>query len=354
MGPASAQDGIFNETFEAVPDPSQEPAREFGFREGSFVAAPILFEDPTVGTGLALGAGYLYQTDELSSTSYVGLAGFGTSNGSSGYGLAGAANFDENRWKLSFLGAEAEVFYDLFISSLRLPLRQEGTLARLTAAYGFTPQLSLGFGVQNLDTKIAVDGKGTIPQELLPAGKLEVFKFSLAGDWDRRNDSLFPTEGGLLSLDVARGESKELFDDGYNKAVLIYDHFFNIRASDVLAVRLAGCAVSDSAPFFDACLLGGTDAFRGFPSTEFIGEELASVQVAYRGRIGPRFGYEVFAGTGRVFNRLGFARDTAWRRAGGIGARFRLSRKFPFDYSVDVSLNDDGEQLLYVYVGQRF
>ena len=136
--------------------------------------------------------------------------------------------------------------------------------------------------------------------------------------------------------------------------MITFDQFIPVREDDVLAFRLAGCGATEDAPFFDACSLGGTDSFRGFPSTRFIGSELASFQIAYRGRLTDRLGYEVFAGAGEVFNRFGSETDTNLRKAAGIGGRFRLSRKFPFDYSVDVSYNDESEALLYAYVGQRF
>jgi hemolysin activation/secretion protein len=112
--------------------------------------------------------------------------------------------------------------------------------------------------------------------------------------------------------------------------------------------------VSDRTPFFLACSLGGSDAFRGYPSTENIGDSLASFQLALRGNLVWRFGYAVFAGVGNVaddFSAIGKAEPLA---AGGLGVRFRVSRKYPVDFSVDVAVNRQEETTTYIYVGQRF
>jgi outer membrane translocation and assembly module TamA len=78
------------------------------------------------------------------------------------------------------------------------------------------------------------------------------------------------------------------------------------------------------------------------------------VQAEYRGRLARRLGYVVFAGAGSVGSDLGDAISSSYHVAGGVGARLRLSRKFPLDYAIDVSINDQAENILYVSVGQRF
>ena len=46
--------------------------------------------------------------------------------------------------------------------------------------------------------------------------------------------------------------------------------------------------------------------------------------------------------------------DGMFIAAGGFGLRYRVSKKFPVDFSVDGSWNDEHEGLLYISVGQRF
>lgn len=105
---------------------------------------------------------------------------------------------------------------------------------------------------------------------------------------------------------------------------------------------------------FLGCSLGGSDNFRGYPSTQYLGDSLASLQLALRGHIAWRFGYAVFAGVGGVGDQFGGLGDTGPLTAAGAGLRFRVSRKFPVDFSIDVAVNQDEETTTYVYVGQRF
>jgi hypothetical protein len=74
----------------------------------------------------------------------------------------------------------------------------------------------------------------------------------------------------------------------------------------------------------------------------------------HRHRSGYRLGYALFAGVGRVADDFSSLSDTDDLSAAGVGVRYRVSRKFPVDFSVDVAVNTDEESTTYIYVGQRF
>lgn len=157
-----------------------------------------------------------------------------------------------------------------------------------------------------------------------------------------------------MTLDAYQGEITGEVGSDYSKAVLQGSYFRpGFRAGDVLGMTATGCLASDKAPFFDACSIGLTDGFRGFSVTEYIGESLISAQVEYRGRIGgSRFGYVAFAGAASVGGTQ--TSSAGSHGAVGVGARYRLSKDFPVDFSVDATLNTDGEELYYIFVGQAF
>ena len=104
---------------------------EFGFRNGSLVVAPIPFSSPLIGSGLALGAGYLFTTDKTSDSSYIGIAGLRSDSGSIGYGAAANVSFGDNRWRLGGLVARADADYDLYLhlggGTQTIPINQTGT-----------------------------------------------------------------------------------------------------------------------------------------------------------------------------------------------------------------------------------
>ncbi|MGV6849495.1 MAG: BamA/TamA family outer membrane protein [Marinibacterium sp.] len=325
-----------------------------GFGDGSLIVAPIPFSNPMIGSGLALGAGYLFQLDAESDRSVLGLGAMKSDNGSQAYGLSASVAFGSNRWQASLLAARADLSYDLITPAARIPLDQTGDIARLTLAYGLTPDLSLGLMGRYLRTDISPSAAIGLPPPLQLDADLSVATVGLTGEYDRRDDDLYPTSGSRLYLSVAHNEVIDGLARGktYAKAYATWDLFRPIGSRAVLAVRLAACAAAPDTPFYDECSLGGTDAMRGFNVTRFLDNRLLSAQIELRARITKRLGGVVFAGTGAVgpaFDSLG---DPG--TAGGIGLRYRVSKKFPVEFSVDVSHNSLDEQLLYIYVGQRF
>jgi outer membrane protein assembly factor BamA len=331
---------------------------DVGFGNGSFILAPIPFQNPAIDTGLALGGAYLF-SNPGSSTSSVGLGGFRTTNGSQGYGLGFNLNFGKDRWKTSLLLGDVDVNYDLYVLGIPVPINQTGRGARAEVQYGVGHDLFMGVGLGYATTTIAPDFNGSLPDPIKLDADLEIASLSLLVNWDRRNDTYYPTAGTLVSGNLAHAvitsaRNPSPNDRRYSKAVATASGYKKVLKNGVFAWQAAACQAGAEAPFFDSCSLGGTDNFRGYSPTEFIDNGLFSLQAEYRGILVGRFGYVAFAGAGAVGNDFGAAIGGSYHGAAGVGARFRLSKKFPLDYSVDVSYNDADEKLVYVYIGQRF
>lgn len=333
-------------------------ANELGFKHGSIIVAPVPFKSPAIGAGLALGGGYLFKSDAESSTSAIGGAGFKTENGSKGFGLGFNLNLDSDRWKTTFLLGSVDLNYDLFIKGKPVSLKQSAKVVSAKVLYGATSDISLGAALSYAKSTIKSGSAAILPPSLSPQLDLEILRVGMIGEFDRRDNTYYPTSGilasGELSYGIVTGGAFRSRERDYTKGVFKVAHYLPVFREGVFAWQAVGCAASDKAPFFDACSLGGTDGFRGFSPTEFIDDALFSVQAEYRGRISRRLGYVAFAGVGSVGSDLGNALTSGYRLAGGIGARLRLSKKFPLDYAIDISLNDRGENVLYVSVGQRF
>ena len=194
-GPAPAQD-IIDGQVKLIP---RQESVTIGFTNGSFVAAPIPFRNPTIGTGLALGGGYLFKDEATSATSFLGAGGFRTDNGSYGYGLTGNVVLGDNRWKMSAFLGQVELTYDLYTALGIAEIDQSGSVAKVELAYGVTPELSFGVIGRYLDTTINSDR--SVPAEILAdLGDATVTGIGLSGDLDRRDDTIYPTDGTHLSL----------------------------------------------------------------------------------------------------------------------------------------------------------
>ena len=327
-----------------------------GFGNGSVIVVPIPFSDPTIGSGLTLAAGYLFTIDEGSKPSLIGLAALRSSNGSEAYGGAASFAFDNNRWLIKSLYAKANINYDLFTPIGRLPITQEGDLGRLELSYGFTPDISAGIAVRYLNTSISPDGLGLppIPPPFDRFLNMEIVTPALVANWDTRDDTIYPTKGFNLNFEASHSYTLEGITGDYSKSFVNFTQYFNPAPNGVIAARVSTCAASQETPFFDQCSLGGTDAFRGFPVTQFLDFRSASLQVEYRHQFTKRIGAVAFGGVGQTGDSFSDLSDGGTHSAFGLGARYRVSKKFPVDFSVDWARNNLDEDQLYIYVGQRF
>lgn len=328
----------------------------FGFKNGSIVVAPVPFSNPTIGSGLALGAGYLFKMDANSNTSVIGFGAMRSDNGSQAAGVLANFAFNNNRWLLSLFAGKADVRYDLFTPLGPFPVHQDGEIARFNLSYGVTEDLSFGGVFRYLNTSIDPDFPGlpALPPRFSPDLGLEIITAGLSADWDRRNDSDYPTDGSRLTAEATRGFFIDSQRASYDRAYAIYDIYHPLGTDSNLAFRGVICSTTDETPFFDQCSIGATDNMRGFNSTQFLDLRSASLQAEYRHRFGARWGAVAFGGIGWTGAKFDELRDGGSHTAIGVGARYRVSKKFPVDFSVDLSRNNLGDNQIYIYVGQRF
>lgn len=329
-----------------------------GFSKGGFVMAPIPIKNPTVGAGLALGGGYLFNMDRASGSSYLGLGAFKTDNGSSGYGLSGDVTWDDNRWNLGMTLAQVNVVYDYYLGGLngvRIPLKQDGKLLDLNLKYGFTKEFQVGLNLGYIESNIGLNIPGVLPPEPDKASDISILKFGPTIALDYRDNSFYPTNGSHLFVKALYNKLDSKIGDGeYFKTTVKFDAYTTLGENLVIATRAAACSAESHAPFFDKCGLGAVDSFRGYAFGAVLDNTLLSFQTELRGRFTERFGYAVFAGLGDAKEDFSsFSLEEA-KVSAGAGVRIRLSKKFPMDFSIDAARTTKGDDTLYVYVGQRF
>ncbi|MCE8556574.1 BamA/TamA family outer membrane protein [Ruegeria pomeroyi] len=345
-----------------VQDTKDIAKAETGLRTGNFIFAPIPFSSDTIGNGLVLGAGYLFNLPG-SKPSGVGLGYFETHTGSYAYGLGGSIVFDNDRWTVGAFVGRGELNYDLPITvNLDLPLAQSVEGVAIQVEYGFSQTLKAGVGLAYLDSNIAWNPSFSLPVFLRPDLEVELVRLSADIVRDTRNDTFYPTAGSFLSLKLGYGHIADsifagaiTFDDrAYAKAVAKASTFQSVGAQGVLAFNTVLCSAGSAAPFFDSCGVGFVDGLRGFSALDALANTSVSAQVEYRGRLSPRFGYVAFAGAGAGGDDLGSLSIDQGGVAMGVGLRYRLSKKFGLDYAIDYARNDQGDDFIYLSLGQRF
>src|SRR6056297_2134771 len=183
---------------------------DIGFRSGSFVVAPIPFSNPTIGNGVTLGAGYLFQLPD-SKPSAMGVGGFRSANGSEAYAAGGRVNFDSGRWTLGVFGGTADVFYDFPLGGRAIPLKQSGEAAEFLFEYGVTSKVTAGVSFGYLRSAIGLDSKilDSLPDILRPDVDIEMFKLSLYASLDTRNNTFYPTSGAVVFGEMSHAEIED-------------------------------------------------------------------------------------------------------------------------------------------------
>lgn len=364
-GPASAADAALRpatKTAGTVVD------SDFGFRAGSTILAPIPFTNDVIGAGVTLGAGYLF-TLPGSRPSGFGLGYMQTSNGTVGYGLGGIVNFADGRWTLGAAAVDADINYDLpvllpFIGEQDISLTQSVRGAGVQLGYNFTPQFEASATFAYVDTVIKLDNDfiDELPDFLQPDLDIELGRLTFDLKYDTRDDTFYPTSGVVGSaaitfaeeIDSVFNDRFQLDDRTYMKNVFSISGYRTLGEEGVLAGKAVFCGASENAPFFDTCGVGAVDGARGFSALSYLEDYSASAQVEYRGRLSQRVGYVAFADVGGGGDSIRDISTDNGGYAGGVGVRFRLSRQFALDYSVDYAVNNDGDGFLYLYLGQRF
>jgi outer membrane protein assembly factor BamA len=330
---------------------SAEPSPEVGFKAGSFIAVPIPVNDPTFGTGLVLGGGYLFKADETSNTSFLGGGAFGTDGGSRAAAVGGSISLDDKRYNgFAFLGA-ADLKYDLFILGRPARIEQQAVAFQGQFRYGFSDTLSAGVSLRYVESNLAGANGSDLSPEIQNLTDVKIGTVGVVAQRDTRDDTFYPTTGSLLDVGLTYSEEVGGANLTYAGATIGFDQFWSLGPRSVIGARVAGCMIENRAPFFDSCLLGAE--IRGFSLFEFYGSQMLTAQAEYRGRLNDRFGYVAFAGVGEVQRNL-TSLDSGTRYAGGLGLRYRVSRDFDLDVSLDVTLNDQRDSLVYFYVGQNF
>ncbi|MEP6266786.1 MAG: BamA/TamA family outer membrane protein [Paracoccaceae bacterium] len=347
---AQAQNKPFSPPSQIIED----EADGIGFRAGSLVLAPIPFESPSFGSGLALGGAYLFKNDRLSDASSIGFGAFKSSNDSQGFGLGLNLSWDEDDWATKILLADADLNYDLFVGEAAIPVSQSLRGGSLEISHSVRENISVGSSLAYGEYRLNLTQNGVLPPVFAADSSLNIARLSAFAEFDTRDDTFYPTTGALLIGTLTRGNYVDNDRSGYSKAVLSASAYLPVFSQSVLAAHAVACRASDDAPFFDACSLGVTDNFRGYVATEFLDQSLVSFQGEFRGRLYKRLGYVAFVGAGSVGGDLGAAFTGDFKAAAGLGIRIRLSKSFPLDYAIDMARNERGEELLYISVGQRF
>lgn len=334
------------------------------FNDPDFLVVPIPMSNPTLGSGGALAAAVLFKADDKSSSSFIGAAGFGTSNGSWGGGAAANLNFGEDLYRAKLSAGYANVLYNFYgIGSAAadagrfVSLTQSGYLVQALFQVRVAPHFYLGGQSRTMNIKTAFDLPGLAGELLANGGPLSkidnrITTFGLVATYDSRNKDYSPDDGELIEGAIDFGLQKFIFNNSFTRATASYSRYDRLDDDLVLASHAALCNAAGKVPIFDLCLFGMGNDLRGYAVGQFQDKAMFATQAELRWHAFWRIGLVAFAGIGSVAPTLDKFENILV--AGGGGIRFVVSQDYGINLGVDGAVNKAGEGSFYIQVGEAF
>ena len=336
----------------------REDETKLKLQKGNIVVVPIPMSNPTLDSGLVLGAAYFYaQTEEqkkLQPASVTAGGGMYTSNNSKAFVIAQQNYWKDDTWRFTgVLGAA-----DLRLSLLT-PEESPGSAStdwRINGNFLFAKgsRKLKGDWYGGLFTRV-VDADQSIATELddteleFSIGNVRSVGLGAIVEYDARDNPFNSTSGrhfkvGALFNDEAIGSNQS-----YQSYSAAYRSYHRLTDSTVLAWEVQGCARGGTTPLWDAC----TVKLRGFSATDYLGKVSASSQIEARWQMSKRWGLVGFAGSGYVGTSFSGIRDDKPIPSYGVGVRFMVLAAKRINMRLDFARSLDSDAVHFT-VGEAF
>jgi outer membrane protein assembly factor BamA len=339
------------------------PTDEEGKRKPGFVVLPIPLSNPALGSGLVLAGVSFYQPEGSPRPWMTGAGVLWTDNGSMGGGVFQKAYLGGDKYRISGFAGGANLnlnFYGIGAADadrdFSIPINQNGRVVKIDGFRKVYENTYVGLRLRmaTITTSFRFDGE---PPEEFEDLALELDSDiggpGLLAQYDTRDSELWPSTGTYANLQAQWDLDSFGSEYIYDKQELTYNRYMSLTDSGVLAVRGSLCRAGDGTPFFDLCMFGASNDLRGYETGQYRDRALAAVQAEYRWRFSPRWGAVFFAGVGSVAPSLGDLTDSVTLPSGGAGLRFRASKAYNVNISLDYAVGRDSEAL-YFYIGEAF
>lgn len=345
---------------ELAPDVREEPSK-LKFQRSDFVAVPIPISNPTLGSGLVLGAGYFWpQTQaqkDVQPASVTAAAAMYTDNDSYAFALAQSNYWNEDRWRL-----DAILGYGRFRLELRLPQEiaadsrirwdLEGTFFRAGLLRQIRGDWYAGATARVLNIEQTFDIEFELPdpeQGPLLSTSTQVVALGAKAIYDSRDAPINSYTGRYFEVTALRNGKTLGSDLGYWAYGAKFRSYHRLRPDLVLAWELRGCDRTSGAPLWDACRIG----LRGFPQTEYLGTSSISGQAEARWQFHHEFGTVLFAGSGYVADSFSDSLSSEHVPSYGIGLRYLVLEKHRINLRLDYG-RSRGSDAVYLSVTEAF
>ncbi len=175
----------------------------------------------------------------------------------------------------------------------------------------------------------------------------------LVFNYENRDNIFSPSKGSYAEL-VLFNNSKIMGSDfSFTKYTLDVSTYISNKWRQTLALNFYSEFTFGEVPFNQMALLGGTKRMRGYIEGRFRDKQMLILQAEYRIPLIWRFGAVVFAGTGRVGEKVDGLSLSGLHYNYGGGIRFMLDEKEKLNLRLDVGVGE-GNVGFYLTFGEAF
>lgn len=341
-----------------APDIREDETR-LKIQRGDFIIVPVPISNPTLDTGLVIGAAYFYsQTAEQKQSQPASVTATGamyTSSGSRAFVLVQQNYWKKNTWRFTGAIGAADLRLSLLTSdetsngqSVDWRINGEFLFSRLSRNLAGNWYGGFDLRYVNADQNI----ESSTPESNSSFNTTSDARSSGLGtniEFDSRDMPLNTYTGqyfkaGVLFNDEAFGSNRT-----YQSYSLAYRSYHTMTDTLILAWELQGCKRGGTAPLWDACTID----LRGFPATDYLGKTSASGQIEARWRLNQRWGIVGFVGGGYVGSSFNGIREHEPIPSYGAGVRFTVLAAKRINLRLDYARSNDSDAI-YLSVGEVF
>ena len=326
-------------------------------QRGDFVVVPIPISNPTLDTGLVVGAAYFYPQSEeekkLQPASLTAAGGMYTSNASRAFALVQQNYWKRNTWRFTGALGAADLRLTLLApdqtstgQSVDWRINGEFLFAKLSRKIKGQWYGGLNMRLVNANQTIEA-GPSTSDFDLGPDVRSSGLGMSV--EFDSRDMPLNTYSGQYFKADALFNDEAIGSNQTYQSYSLAYRSYHDVGDSLVLAWEVQGCKRGGTAPLWDAC----TVKLRGFSATDYLGKVSASGQVEARWQLSKRWGLVGFAGSGYVGNSFSGVREHEAIPSYGAGVRFMVLTAKRINLRLDYARSTDSNAV-HFSVGEAF
>lgn len=233
----------------------------------------------------------------------------------------------------------------------------------LDAALGFSPlpflRVGGAAGVLAVNVGSGTDRRFVSTDTVFPAAQVlgldnqsNFFRYGAFGQFDWRDNSLAPRNGGNYVVQYARYQDRSLRLHDFNMLDIDLQQYTGfLNRSRVIALRtrtrLTDRSGGQTVPFYLQPVIGGSDDLRGFRPFRFSGNNSVLFSGEYRWAIFSGCDGAVFADAGKVFDRRGQLNFSNLESSAGFGLRFNARNQTFMRF--DVGFSHEGFQVWFKF-----